>query len=133
MKTRQKEDDKKAITRQKEDDKKAITRQEQDDKRKTEEYLFAKMRYKPFCSLVVWICENIKDEYDVIFISTLRKQLKMPYQTAYRHLTDLNYQGLLEIGSRVGNFLSFKGAFNKKRLKLKKYYKIAKQRLNDLS
>jgi hypothetical protein len=132
MKARHNQGESKAEARQKQERSKAKARQKQDG-REIEGQLLRRMKWLPFNKIIIYLCENLKDEYDPVTSRSVCKDLHLNYSRVYGILTDLEYLGFLKLEIRGAGLNSWTGVFNQKTLKLKKFEKLAKNRVGNLN
>lgn len=102
------------------------------DERQIEKQILIRMKWLPINQVIIYLCENLKDDKTPITSRCISQNLHFNHQKSYRILRDLEFLGFLNVEYRDTGLYSYTGVFKNKILKLTKFEKLARRRIEDL-
>ncbi|HUS49117.1 MAG TPA: hypothetical protein VMZ91_03075 [Candidatus Paceibacterota bacterium] len=106
------------------------------DASKTQEVrkqIINRMKWLPFNRILVYLCDELKDDMGMTTTTSICKDLKISYNRVFqifRDLVNLNYLRIWERGIGLNSYF---GVFENNKLKLKEFENLARIRVRGLT
>ena len=89
-----------------------------------------RLKYRKYNEVVVYVCNELKDEDSYVSTDSLIKHLKLKRSRAWRILTELKKFNFLKLKYKTSSNYYY-GVFNSSNLKLQRFEERAKQNIRN--